>query len=178
MNIELLDHQHQASLQALFEAVFSASEGAEEGRALAALVSELANSIDNDQILCLGAFEHQQLIAAIFFSRLTVPDPVTIYMLSPVAVRTDQQGKGIGQTLINHGLNELKNRAVDIVVTYGDPAYYSRVGFQPITETRIQAPQPLAMPQGWQAQSLTTAPIPTITSKPTCVPPFNNPSYW
>lgn len=178
MDIKPLDREHRTSLRTLFEAVFSEAEGAEEGRALAALVSELADTIDNDQILSLGAFDNQQLIAAIFFSRLTVPDPVTIYMLSPVAVRTDQQGKGIGQTLINHGLNELKTRAVDVVVTYGDPAYYSRIGFHPITEAQIKAPQPLSMPQGWQAQSLTTTPIPTITNKPTCVPPFNNPSYW
>jgi predicted N-acetyltransferase YhbS len=178
MDIKLLDSQQQTSLETLFQSVFSDSEGEEEGRALGVLVSQLAATIDNEQILCLGAYADQQLVAAIFFSRLTVPDPVSIYMLSPVAVRTDQQGKGIGQTLINHGLNELKTRAVDVAVTYGDPAYYSRVGFHPIPETRIKAPHPLSMPQGWLAQSLSTEPIPTISKEPTCVPAFNNPTYW
>ncbi|CAD7778098.1 MAG: hypothetical protein KIIPBIDF_00975 [Candidatus Methanoperedenaceae archaeon GB50] len=46
-------------------------------------------------------------------------------MLAPVAVSTEHQRKGIGQALINYGLDELKKRSVSIVVTYGDPSFYS-----------------------------------------------------
>jgi len=51
-------------------------------------------------------------------------------MLAPVAISTEHQGKGVVQALINHGLNELKNRSVAVAITYGDPSYYSKVGFR------------------------------------------------
>lgn len=99
-------------------------------------------------------------------------------MLAPVAVSTEHQGKGVGQALINYGLNELKNRSVDIAITYGDPAFYRKVGFLPLSEKIIQAPLTLSMPEGWLGQSLTDDPIPTITDRPKCVEAFNNPVYW
>ena len=42
------------------------------------------------------------------------------FMLSRVAVATNEQGKNIGQKLINHGLNDLKSMRTDLVFTYGD----------------------------------------------------------
>jgi predicted N-acetyltransferase YhbS len=40
-------------------------------------------------------------------------------------------------------------------MTYGDPSYYAKVGFMPISEADAQAPFPLSHPEGWLAQSLT-----------------------
>ncbi|MGD8266464.1 MAG: GNAT family N-acetyltransferase, partial [Chromatiales bacterium] len=94
------------------------------------------------------------------------------------AVSTRHQGRGVGQALINFGLDELRNRSVDVVVTYGDPAFYSRVGFQALPENVIKAPLKLSMPQGWLGQSLTEAPIPTLEERPACVREFNDPAYW
>lgn len=43
-------------------------------------------------------------------------------MLAPVAVKKkEHQGKGVGQALINFGLQELINRSVASAITYGDP---------------------------------------------------------
>ena len=99
-------------------------------------------------------------------------------MLAPVAVSTKHQRIGVGQALINYGLNELKKRSVDIVITYGDPAFYTKVGFQPLSENVIKAPLKLSMPEGWQGQSLTGEPMPTISERSICVEEFNNPVYW
>jgi predicted N-acetyltransferase YhbS len=99
-------------------------------------------------------------------------------MLAPVAVGAEHQGKGIGQALINYGLNQLKKRSVNAVVTYGDPSFYSKVGFQALSENVIQAPLKLSMPFGWLGQSLTEEPIPTINERPMCVKEFNDPVYW
>ena len=46
-----------------------------------------------------------------------------------MAVRSDQQGAGIGKNLIRHGLNDLQRRRVEVVLTYGDPAYYQQSAF-------------------------------------------------
>jgi len=99
-------------------------------------------------------------------------------MLAPVAVNTEHQGKGIGQALINYGLTEIKNRSVAVVVTYGDPSFYTKLGFQPLSENVIQAPLKLSMPEGWLGQSLIEGTIPTVNERPKCVKEFNNPVYW
>ena len=99
-------------------------------------------------------------------------------MLAPVAVSTGHQGKGIGQALINYGLNELKKRSASVAVTYGDPSFYSKVGFQALSEDIIQAPLELSMPAGWLGQSLSEDLIPAIKERPACVKQFNDPVYW
>lgn len=162
----------------LFRSVFSSSEGEQEGVLIGNLASELCSTIDDQEIICIGAFEEASLIGSIFFTRLRFGESILVYMLAPVAVSTEHQGKGVGQALIEYGLGELKNRSVAVAVTYGDPAFYSRVGFQPISESVIRAPLKLSMPHGWLGCSLTGETIPTINERPTCVKAFNNPDYW
>jgi predicted N-acetyltransferase YhbS len=104
--------------------------------------------------------------------------PFRFTCLPPVAVSTHHQGKGVGKALISYGLNELKKRSVAVAITYGDPSFYSKVGFQALSEDIIQAPLKFSMPEGWLGQSLTGEPIPTIKERPTCVKEFDNPVYW
>ena len=135
-------------------------------------------AIDNQDIVCVGAYEEELIIGAVFFTRLEFKKDILIYMLAPVAVTTKHQGKGVGKALINYGLNELKHKSVAVVITYGDPSFYSKIGFQQLPESIIQAPLELSMPEGWLGQSLTKEPIPTIHERPRCVEEFNNPVYW
>ncbi|MFW6253917.1 MAG: GNAT family N-acetyltransferase [Chitinivibrionales bacterium] len=178
MNYQTLDKSKQKEVTELFTSVFTSSEGEKEGVLVGNLSSELASSIDNEETICFGVYENEPLIGSIFFTRLKFNRPVQVYMLAPVAVSTEYQGKGIGQALINYGLNELKKRSVSIAVTYGDPSFYSKVGFQALSEKAIQAPLKLSMPFGWLGQSLTGEPIPTINERPVCVKEFNDPVYW
>jgi predicted N-acetyltransferase YhbS len=85
---------------------------------------------------------------------------------------------GIGQNLIDHGLKELKRRGARIVITYGDPAFYSKVGFRPISEDVIRAPFKLSQPEGWLGQSLTDDSIEAIPGPCSCVKALDNPAYW
>lgn len=178
MKFNLLEKNQHADITELFIRVFSNSEGESEGALLGQLVSQLASGIDNDEILCLGACAEQRLIGCIFFTRLRFERPIQVYMLAPVAVSTEDQGKGVGQALIQHGLDILKKRAVNLTISYGDPAYYSKVGFEALSEQVIQAPLKLSMPMGWLGQSLTADPIPTLDDRPVCVEAFNDPVYW
>ena len=178
MNHKFLDNSNQNEVADLFASVFTSSEGEKEGKLIGNLASALASRIDNQEIICLGACDNESLIGAIFFTRLRVNEPVRVYLLAPVAVSTEHQGKGVGQALIGYGLDELKNRSVNVAITYGDPSFYSRVGFQPLPESVIPSPLQLSMPEGWLGQSLTGDPIPVINERPTCVREFNNPVYW
>jgi len=178
MNFVILDRNRKEEIVSLFTAVFASSEGEEEGKLMGDLASALAENIDNQEIICLGADEEGGTVAAIFFTRLRFDESIEVFMLSPVAVSTVTQGRGVGQALISFGLRELKNRSAALAITYGDPSYYSKVGFQPLSEDVIQAPVQLSMPEGWLGQSLTEETIPTLRSRPTCVQQFENPDYW
>jgi predicted N-acetyltransferase YhbS len=99
-------------------------------------------------------------------------------MMAPVAVLPARQRAGVGQALIRHGLSALELRSVSIVVTYGDPSFYGKVGFGPLPENVVAAPRPLSMPHGWLGQSLTGRPIPTLHGRPSCVAEFDDAAYW
>lgn len=178
MNYQILDNENKNKVAELFTSVFTSSEGEKEGKLIGNLSSEISSNIDNEEIICFGAYENESLIGSIFFTRLRFNESILVYMLAPVAVSTEHQGKGIGQALINYGLNSLKNRSVNVAITYGDPSFYSKVGFEPLSEDVIQAPLKLSMPVGWLGQSLTSDPIPTINERPICVEEFNDPAYW
>jgi predicted N-acetyltransferase YhbS len=174
----ILNKSEQKEIEALFTSVFTSSEGKKEGKLIGNLSSQLASNIDNDEIISFGVYENETLIGSIFFTRLRFSLPVKVYMLAPVAIRTEHQGKGIGQELITYGLSELKKRSVNAAITYGDPSFYSKVGFKALSEQVIQAPLKLSMPFGWLGQTLTQEPIPTIHERPVCVKEFNDPVYW
>jgi putative acetyltransferase len=139
----------------LFSATFTASEGAEEGELIGKFVNELMEKTPDEDLFVFSAYVDGNLVGSIFFSRLNYErDSRTVFILSPVAVKTTQQKKGIGKKLIAFGLNELRRNGIDIAITYGDPNYYLKLGFRQITKKFDQAPLELNYPEGWLAQSL------------------------
>ena len=178
MLYQSISRSDQPQVTGLFTAVFSASEGAEEGRLIGNLSGELAQAIDNQDILGFSSLEQNEMTGAIIFSRLYFEQDIDVFMLAPVAVSTAHQGKGVGQALIRYGLEQMRQRTVEVVITYGDPAFYSRVGFAALSQDKIKPPLELSMPQGWLGLSLGKDPIPVIGERPRCVEAFNNPLYW
>lgn len=170
---------HAEKIVDLFAATFTASEGAEEGALIGDLVRRLIAQTPAEDFRVFSAWEDGALVGGILFSRLAYEgDPRTVFMMAPVAVATEHQGKGGGQRLIAHGLDVLKQEGVDIAVTYGNPAFYGRVGFTHAAEADLPAPQPLGHPEGWIAQSLTEAPLTPVSGPVRCVAAFNDPALW
>jgi putative acetyltransferase len=165
-------------IEQLFIQTFTNSEGQAEGAIVGRLVKDLISSTDQSNFYGFVATEADQIIGGIFFSRLIFENGANSFILSPVAVRTDFQRQGIGQRLIRFGLDTLAKDGVDLVVTYGDPKFYSKVGFQGVTEAVIPPPFTLQRPEGWLAQSLTGDQIRSIKGKSSCVQALNNPEYW
>ena len=178
MQYTKLSSTDQQQIADLFKTVFSVSEGEVEGALIGELALELSQAIDDQQVQCFASYQQDVLTGVIFFTCLRFKSEINVYLLGPVAVSTEHQGQGIGQSLIINGLRTLKQQSVEVVITYGDPKFYAKVGFQPLSERQIQAPLTLSMPHGWQAQSLTDQAIPTIDGRPSCVKAFNNPIYW
>ena len=96
----------------------------------------------------------------------------------PVAIQTGSQGKGIGQKLIQYGLASLKEKGVALVLTYGDPDFYSKVGFRSISEKVVKAPLKLSYPEGWLGQSLLNHEVKPILADSHCVNAMYKPEYW
>jgi putative acetyltransferase len=165
-------------IKQLFSKTFSNSEGQSEGLTIGNLAYDLMTSTDGHDLYCFVATENEQIIGSIIFSRLTFESEVNAFVLGPVAIHTSYQGKGIGQKLINFGLNTLKENGVELAFTYGDPGFYSKVGFSLIAEKLVKAPLKLAYPEGWLGQSLVSDEIEQITGNSCCVEAINKPEYW
>ena len=108
MNHKVLTNINHREITNIFTAVFTSSEGEKAGRLIGNLASKLSSGIDDQEIICFGTYEGELIVAVIFFTRLRFKEFIKVYMLAPVAVSTKQQGKGVGQALINYGLNEIK----------------------------------------------------------------------
>ena len=162
----------------LFINVFSASENEEEGHIIGNLVSNIIETTEPQDLIGFVASSSDIVIGGIFFSRFIVPNNQTAFMLSPMAIATNEQGKSIGQKLISHGLSHLKSMNTDLVFTYGDPNYYCKLGFKPISENIVSAPFKLSQPEGWLAQSLDGRAINPMQGATTCVEAFNDPTIW
>ena len=162
----------------LFIRTFTDSEGESEGQLIGELVRDLMINTEPEDLYGFIATEVNQIIGSIFFTRMFFQSGICAFLLSPAAVLTAFQGKGIGQKLINYGIGCLKENGVSLVITYGDPAFYSKVGFKQITEQTIQPPFELSQPEGWLGRSLTGGEIKPIAGNPSCVKAFDKPDLW
>jgi len=165
-------------IEGLFTRTFSDSEGQSEGKLIGHLVHELMTGTEADDMFGFIATEQEQIVGCILFTRLSFDSPIKAFLLSPVAVDTAHQGKGVGQELINFGIEYLGELGVQLIFTYGDPNYYSKVGFKHVPQEIAEAPLKLAHPEGWLAQSLNGGSIELALGQAKCVEPFNDPRYW
>lgn len=162
----------------LFESVFTDSEGKEEGQLIGRLAKDLFDKTDKRDLFNFVAVDDGQVVGSIFFSRLDFGNSVEAFILGPVAVHSANQGEGIGQGLINYGLGELKDNAVSIVLTYGDPGFYCRLGFQAISHEDVIPPFKLTQSEGWLGLSLGDDSLESLQGAFVCVEALSDPVYW
>lgn len=183
MKYRQYDSSEIETITQLFTQTFTDSEGENEGKTVGKLANGLLTTTDPTELLCFVAEDDSiesdsKVVGAIIFTPLTFDDETKAYLLSPVAVSTQVQKRGIGQQLINFGLQTLKEQGVELAVTYGDPSYYSRVGFEQITVEQIPAPFNLSYPHGWIAQSLIGGEIKVASEQSSCVEALAHAQYW
>ena len=132
------------------EKIFSVVQQAFPTAAEAQLVNALREK--GEAQISLVAEQDGVIIGHILFSPMAVSNEdgqklsFTASGLAPVSVLPAHQKQGVGSALIKKGVEELKAKEIDACFLLGDPAYYSRSGFQP--ETNIIPPYPL--PDEWQ----------------------------
>lgn len=85
-----------------------------------------------ETVISLVAQVDDRIVGHIFFSPVSFETnaATTGAQLSPVAVAPDHQRQGIGAKLIRAGLDRCPDRGWLSVFLVGNPAYYTRFGFQ------------------------------------------------
>ena len=92
--------------------------------------------------LAFVAVEHGKLRGSVRFWPVAIGER-RILMLGPLAVETDQRGRGIGVALMERGVKEARARGHEAAILVGDEPYYSRVGFSKLPPGRIRFPGPV-----------------------------------
>lgn len=163
----------------LFAQTFADSEGEEEGAVIRALTMDLLDSLGPDDIDVFLAEIQGRLVGGIIFARMDYSqDARRIVLLGPVAVATDQQGTGVGQRLLKHGLEALQKAGVDVVLCYGNVKYYAKVGFAQISQQDAHPPHALKHPHGWLGLALNGSAFAPLKGKPICLAPWDHPDLW
>ena len=169
----------EAEIAELFRQTFAASANDAEAEAVIELVQHLMSDTPQEDVFVWNAREADKIIGCAFFSRLRFDaDDRSVFIMSPVAVMTDRQKAGVGQQLIRHALADLRQRGIDFVLTYGDPAFYGKTGFSQITEGQASAPRPLSMPIGWLGQPLSEQAEFPLAGRSHCVAALDKPDLW
>lgn len=110
--------------------VFEVEASAFETTAEAQLVDLLREQVKPH--LSLVAAAGDAIIGHVFFSPVAIEgnEAPSVGGLAPLAVRPDLQGRGVGGDLVRAGLQRALRLGWKAVFLLGDPAYYSRFGFE------------------------------------------------
>jgi putative acetyltransferase len=87
-----------------------------------------------------------KIVGHVMYSQLGLEGSTsTVLTLAPVSVEPDYQNRGVGTRVISVSLAELDDAGVPSVVVLGEPSYYSRFGFEPVSRYGITAPTGVPM---------------------------------
>jgi len=144
-------------------------------------ISLLSEPVD-EQIISLLAHRDGQVVGHVCFSPVYVADQADWlgYLLAPLAVMATAQQAGVGSQLVRTGLAQLAAREVNVVLVYGDPAYYGRFGFDVAAAANYLPPCPLTYPHGWQMIVLRQHAVHHADAgvRIQCVPSMSDPALW
>jgi putative acetyltransferase len=122
--------------------------------------------------LSLVAVDEGRVVGHTLFSRIDIRTPdraVPALALAPMAVLPEHQHRGIGSTLIRHGLEACRLLGHHIVVVVGHPNYYPRFGFSSARAKGLDAPFPDPV---FMVQELTPGALDGVRGAVEYPPPF------
>ena len=134
MTIEVRNQRPEDS--AAIQGVHTKAFGGSAEAKLVRLISERKKAL-----ISLVAVSDDSAVGHILFSRVTIDNAPPTFNgvgLAPLAVSPEFQQQGIGSKLIWEGLERCKQDGYDAVVVLGDPAYYSRFGFERAADFGLQ----------------------------------------
>ena len=147
----------------------------------AELVAALLADPTAQPSLSLLACSADQPIGHVLCTHATLagaPHAVAAALLAPLAVVPASQGQGVGRALIAHGAGLLAARGVQLLFVLGDPAYYTRHGFEPAIPHGLIAPYPILPEAAWMVRALAPAVLGQAQGTVACATALDKPEYW
>ncbi len=150
----------------------------------AKLTASLLKDTTAKPILSLLAFEKNEAIGHILFTRAYIDEMINqplLHILAPLAVKPDYQKQGIGGLLIMKGLERLKEMGSEMVFVLGHIEYYPKFGFVPDAQVNGFSPPfpiPEAFADAWMVQSLNSGTLYNKTGNIICANALNKPEHW
>jgi predicted N-acetyltransferase YhbS len=102
----------------------------------------LREGVEPEPTLSFVAIEDGILRGSIRFWPISVGAQPAL-LLGPLAVESDQRGRGIGIGLMQRGLEKAKRLRHCAVILVGDEPYYARVGFARLAKGSLKFPAPV-----------------------------------
>lgn len=141
MQIRPAQHSDQGAIDIVVDAAFG-----QEGPAVVAMVHGIRDGEYADTARELVAEEDDRIVGYVGISSTPVRredgGTTEVTMLTPLAVHPAAQGRGTGSALVQHILELAQQDGVPFVILEGSPAYYGRLGFQPIAPFGLVLPLP------------------------------------
>lgn len=113
----------------------------EEGERVAALWAELEAS--EVLLASLVAEVDGQVVGHVGLSHAWLDarrELVDVWVLSPLSVVPERQGRGLGSLLVSAALDAARSGGAPLLFLEGDPGYYGRLGFERASAHGIAAP--------------------------------------
>lgn len=102
----------------------------------------LREGVEPERKLCFVAVENGTVLGSVRFWPIVVGMEQAL-LLGPLAVQSDQRGRGIGIALMKHGIEKARQTGFRYVLLVGDEPYYKRAGFARIAPGRVRFPGPV-----------------------------------
>ena len=176
MNIRIATIQDHDEVQRIHLSAFP--EG--ESEIVSKLAVDLLSEKTTPRTISLVAETESAVVGHVAFSPVKFHNYENLrgYILAPLAVKPDYQGRRVGSNLVENGMQQLSAMGVDVVFVYGDPKYYGRFGFSADAARRYKAPYKLQHPFGWQAIELNECEIEESPVAISCVASLCDPKLW
>lgn len=176
MTIRQATHKDLPAIRSIMRSAFGSDDEAE-------LTANLLSDDSALPVLSLLAIQDRTPVGHILFTNATITGThrqTRCSLLAPLAVVPDHQNKGIGKSLIHHGIEQLRQTGVELVFVLGHPGYYTRHGFAPAGKQGINAPYPIPdkHADAWMVRPLTNNVIGSVTGTLKCANALARPEYW
>lgn len=153
------------------KAIWSVNRAAFEGDAEANLVDALRDGGFVE--VSLVAEVDREIVGHILFSRVAIVTnvgTVDALSLAPMAVLPSHQRQGIGNRLVEAGLEACREAGYGIVVVLGHPEFYPRFGFSAELARRLESP--FGGGEAWMAMELVPGVLDGVDGRVEYSPPF------
>lgn len=176
MNIRTASDKDSQAIQALYRSAFPENEA----ERIALLADDLLKEVTLPDTFTLVAEDNNCIVGAISFSPVTINTDSSWqgYILAPLGVIPESQNSGVGSALVEAGISMLADSGINRLFVYGDPAYYSRFGFDTESALCFTPPYRLEFPGGFQARIFGKDNTQGQQIQLSCVASLADPGLW